>query len=157
MKHLLLLRHADAQAAAPGSNDSDRPLTAHGRRQAADAAQCVARTGVQIDAVVASPAQRTRETAVILLTQLNLSIAPRYEPSLYLATADTLLRAINECHAQIHSVLLVAHNPGISELTRQLSGGAPASALGTGGLCHLTFRQATWRDLGTPESVEILR
>jgi phosphohistidine phosphatase len=156
MKHLLLLRHAEAEAAPPGSNDSERALTQRGRLQAADAAQCVARTGLKIDAILSSPALRARETAAILVTRLSASVPLLYEPSLYLATADTLLRSINGCDAATQTVLLVAHNPGISELSHQLSGGG-ASTLGTGGLCHLTFRQATWSDLATPAAVEMLR
>jgi len=157
MKHLLLLRHAEAEAAPPGSKDSDRPLTAPGRLEAADAAQCLARTGLTIDSILASPVRRTRETVAILLARLSLSVPPLYEASLYLATADTLLRSINACDAATQTVLLVAHNPGISELLQQFSGGARQSALGTGGLCHLIFRQATWGDLATPTHVEMLR
>jgi len=103
---------------------------------------------LQIDAVLASSARRTRETAAIVVSRLNLSVAIVHESSLYLATADTLLRAINACHAPTQTLLLVAHNPGVSELAHQLSGGERVSALRTGGLCQLTFRQADWRDLG---------
>jgi phosphohistidine phosphatase len=157
MKHLLLLRHAEAEAAAPGASDNDRPLTEHGRLEAMDAAQCISRTHLQIDAVLASSARRTRETAAIVVSRLNLSVAIVHESSLYLATADTLLRAINACHAPTQTLLLVAHNPGVSELAHQLSGGERVSALRTGGLCQLTFRQADWRDLGTPAAVQLLR
>src|SRR5580692_10320603 len=109
MKHLLLLRHAEAEAAPPGSKDSERPLTGHGRVQAAHAAQCIAQTGLSVDTILASPARRTRETAAILVARLNLSVPLRYEAGLYLASPDTLLHSINRCHAATETLLLIAH------------------------------------------------
>jgi len=157
MKHLLLLRHAEAEAAAAGAPDADRPLTERGRLEAMEAAQCIARSALKIDSILASTARRARETADIVVARLSLSVPIDHEVGLYLAAPDTLLRAINGCPERTQTLLLVAHNPGISELAHQLATGLPASALRTGGLCHLTFQQSVWSDLGTPAAVEMLR
>ena len=60
MKQLILLRHAEAQSQRPGLADFDRALTDHGRTQALDAADCLHRLAVRIDALLASPALRAR-------------------------------------------------------------------------------------------------
>jgi phosphohistidine phosphatase len=157
MKHLLLLRHAVAEVATPGASDAERPLTDAGHLEASDAAQCIARAGLKIDSILASTARRTRETADIVVARLTLSVPIVHDASLYLATPDTLLYAINGCQASTQTLLLVAHNPGISELAQQLAAGLRASTLRTGGLCHLSFARAAWSDLGTAAAIEMLR
>jgi phosphohistidine phosphatase len=157
MKHLLLLRHAEAEAAPPGASDIDRTLTERGRLEAMDAAQCIAQAGVSIDAILVSPSRRTRETAAIVAAQLNLSVPVDHEPVLYLGAPDALRRSLNGCRARAQSVLLVAHNPGISELAHELTGGALNVALKTAGLCHMTFMQSTWSGLESADTSEVLR
>ena len=74
---LLLLRHGETSATAgkvfSGRGGADLELSGHGRWQAeAAAAALAARAGV--DAVVASPLQRTRETAEVVAGALGLPV-----------------------------------------------------------------------------------
>jgi phosphohistidine phosphatase len=157
MRHLLLLRHAQAQGAPPGAGDLDRTLTERGRLEAREAALCIARVPVLIDAILVSPSLRTRETASIVAAELNLSVPVDHEPTLYLGTPDALRRSLNGCRARAQTVLLVAHNPGISDLAHELSGGTLTVVLKTAGVCHMTFMQSTWNDLEIATTSEVLR
>src|SRR5258708_8898552 len=67
------MRHAQAAPAERGAEDFTRPLTAAGRRAAAQAARTLAASGVQLDRVLLSPARRTRETAAIVAGELKLA------------------------------------------------------------------------------------
>ncbi|MEU9441376.1 bifunctional RNase H/acid phosphatase [Streptomyces sp. NPDC048304] len=73
----VLLRHGETpltpQKRFSGSGGTDPSLSAAGREQAHRAAEALARRGT-IQAVVASPLTRTRETAAIVATRLGLDV-----------------------------------------------------------------------------------
>ena len=58
---LVVLRHAKA-AGEPGVNDTQRPLTGRGRRDAGAAGRWLLAQGIRPDLVLCSSARRTRET-----------------------------------------------------------------------------------------------
>jgi phosphohistidine phosphatase len=155
MKHLLLLRHGEAQVAA-GSMDFERALTLQGRGEVTDAIDCINRAGLRVDATLVSPARRTRETAAIVHAALKVRID--YEPTLYLGAPDILLQAVQSCRTDALSLLLVGHNPGLSELAQQLTADHDI-ALRTGGLCCITLPPGTWREvaMASASSIALLR
>ncbi|MGQ5637153.1 MULTISPECIES: bifunctional RNase H/acid phosphatase [unclassified Streptomyces] len=73
----VLLRHGETpltpQKRFSGSGGTDPALSAAGREQAHRAAEALARRGT-IQAVVASPLTRTRETAAVVATRLGLDV-----------------------------------------------------------------------------------
>ncbi|MEU6771540.1 bifunctional RNase H/acid phosphatase [Streptomyces sp. NPDC046759] len=73
----VLLRHGETpltpQKRFSGSGGTDPSLSAAGREQAHRAAEALARRGT-IQAVVASPLTRTRETAAVVATRLGLDV-----------------------------------------------------------------------------------
>ncbi|MGV9286128.1 bifunctional RNase H/acid phosphatase [Streptomyces sp. NPDC003719] len=73
----VLLRHGETpltpQKRFSGSGGSDPSLSAAGREQAARAAEGLARRGT-IQAIVASPLARTRETAAVVAARLGLEV-----------------------------------------------------------------------------------
>jgi phosphohistidine phosphatase len=174
MKQLILLRHAEAQSQRPGLADFDRSLTDHGRTEALDAADCLRRVAVRIDALLASPALRAKETALIIAAQLDFDRELRYEQLLYGEDLHALLQPLRRCEPDARTVLLVAHNPGVSALARHLADGAPlvreaaASSngqgsspsqdggapldLSTAGMCRIQFDAASWSELA-PQAV----
>jgi phosphohistidine phosphatase len=142
MKQLLLLRHAHATEAAPGGIDIDRPLSARGRAEALAAACSIVAAGLRCDALLASPALRTRQTAAIVAGELKLAEPARFAASIYLGDAQALLDALNAHANGATTVLLVAHNPGISELAQRMQAAPPAIELRTAGLCLIDFDAA---------------
>jgi phosphohistidine phosphatase len=139
MRRLLLLRHGEAEPERPGLAEFERPLTARGRLEALAVAQLVRGSQPRLDLLLASPAQRVRETANIVAAQLDMPAAPRFEPPLYLGSAEVLLEALRRCSDRLGVVLLVAHNPGLSELASRLASDLPPFSLCTGGLAQLEF------------------
>lgn len=144
---LLLLRHAQAEAARDGQADIDRPLSDHGRTEALDAAECMAAAQLRIDAVLVSPALRTRETAIIVAAELDIAEDLQFEPELYLAEPAALLPPLQRCPDSAHTVLMVGHNPGLSALARQFMGGRQHIEMRPAGLCRIDFEYLAWRQL----------
>ena len=148
MKRLLLLRHAHAEQPQADLADIDRPLSPRGRAEALDAAQCIARAQLQCEAVLTSPAVRARETAVIVAAQLDLLEQLNVESALYLGSPDALLEPLRRCAEELNTVLMVGHNPGLSELAQHFNGADPRIELRTAGVCMIRFAAHTrWREL----------
>lgn len=121
MRELILLRHAHAEPAVAGQSDADRPLSPEGIAEA-EAAAAWLRAHVQLpDRVVHSPALRTRETCERVLAGLGY-IDSREDARIYNATPGELFSVIDE-HADVASLLLIGHNPGLEQIAALLSTG----------------------------------
>ena len=121
-RRLILLRHAKSDW--PDVPDRDRPLAKRGRRDAPRIGRWLHEHGYQPDVVVCSAARRTRQTWDLVAPELGGSPAVRFEPRAYAASAITLLYLVQELPSRYRTALLIAHNPGLSELASQLA--APA-------------------------------
>jgi phosphohistidine phosphatase len=120
---LTLVRHAHAEWPGYSGRDFDRPLTPKGMKDALATARAIRSAGLLPAVLLASPARRTRDTATVLARELELAAdALHFEDGLYNASAAALEAAARKAAAQGDHVLVVAHNPGISEFARQLSG-----------------------------------
>jgi phosphohistidine phosphatase len=145
---LILLRHAksDWPEDVP---DHDRPLAKRGRRDAPTVGRWLRRHGYQPDVVVCSTAQRTRQTWELVSAALSGTPQPAvtFEPRAYGASAQTLLYLVRELGPATHTALLIAHNPGISELAAALAGTHRNEiGLPTAGVAVLEF-SGEWPDL----------
>ena len=79
--------------------------------------------GLRFDIGIASTAARVRETIDELAphgSQLDFPI--RFDPQLYLASAERLLELMRELPPEADAVLLVGHNPGLQKLVLDLCG-----------------------------------
>ena len=121
-RRLILLRHAKSDW--PDVPDRDRPLAKRGRRDAPRIGRWLHEHGYQPDVVVCSAARRTRQTWDLVAPELGGSPAVRFEPRAYAASAMTLLYLAQELPSRYRTALLIAHNPGLSELASELAAAA---------------------------------
>ena len=119
MDRLIVMRHAKAERRAESGRDFDRGLTERGRADAAIMSQVLARAGLKPDRVVVSPACRTLETWAAMALAFP-GVAQEGERALYNAPAQTLWEAVQRAGEGAGTVLLIAHNPGVHELTLAL-------------------------------------
>lgn len=118
---LVLFRHAKAEPEGD-LGDSQRPLSAAGRRQAGEmSGQLTAEVG-DFDAVLVSSALRTTETAKILAQGLPDLPAADVRTELYGAGARQVVEILAELPADAHRVLVVGHEPTMSSLATVLAG-----------------------------------
>lgn len=131
MISLALVRHAKSDWGDPGLDDHDRPLNDRGRRDAPRMARQLAESGFRPGLILSSTALRARTTAEAFAAELAVAVA--LEPELYGAPARTLLAAAAATRAP--SVMVVAHDPGMSVLAAHLSddgiGHMPTCAVAT--------------------------
>jgi phosphohistidine phosphatase len=114
-KRLVLLRHAKSSWSDPGLTDHDRPLNGRGRRAAPVVGRHLREEGLVPDLVLCSSAVRARAT----LARLGLpeAVEVRVEDDLYGADPDEIVAFLRAVPDAVESVLVVAHNPGLEELT----------------------------------------
>jgi phosphohistidine phosphatase len=158
VKRLTLMRHADARWQDAGLSDLERPLN----RRGTTAAEAMARRLLELelvpDLLLVSPARRTQQTGEIVARVLSVParlVMP--DEALYLATAADLLRVVQGTGPRVAHLLVVAHNPGVSELVQQLVPEAEASGLATAGVCSITFETGHWTAIGVAAVNDVLR
>ena len=148
MPELILMRHAAALPAAIDASDFERPLSATGRAAAAHSARRLEAEGVKVERILFSPACRSRDTAAIVAKELALDVAVQQElPELYAATPRTIRAAIARYHANAMSLLVIGHNPGLSDFGRKLDGPLSLDHLPTAGFWRVRFDAKGWQKL----------
>ena len=153
MKHLLLLRHAQAGSGLE-VEDQERPLTTQGRSDAQRLGVWLGEGELRPALALCSSARRAQETLDVLLGCLDPSPSIAIERRLYLATAAELLERLSEIDDRFETALLVGHNPAIAELASQLAGDGEGDALSrlgrgvpAGTLASLRQDRGSWADL----------
>ncbi|WP_448060401.1 SixA phosphatase family protein [Cellulomonas hominis] len=124
-RRLVLLRHAKAEVAG-SLDDHLRPLALLGRRQAAIVGESLAASALLPDHVLCSSAVRTRQTWD--LVRANVGHEPTsvvVTDGLYTAGVRALLDLLRECDPDARTVLVVGHEPTVSQLAAALA--SPAS------------------------------
>lgn len=135
---VIILRHAHAEWPSYAGADFDRPLTARGLAEARSSARAISDAGHRPAFILVSPACRTRQTAEILAEEFQLGPeSVHYVDSLYNASSCTLVAELKAAAKTGATALLVAHNPGVSDLVRDL-GNHPATQ---------SLKTAEWRVL----------
>jgi phosphohistidine phosphatase len=148
-KRLILTRHAKSSWDDPLVPDHDRPLNDRGKRAAADLGQWLASRGYVPGEVLCSDAVRTRETHTVIQAELSGAADATLKSTLYNAGPDVMLAVLR--HASDDVVMIIGHNPGISEFAARLVTRAPANAdfqrYPTGATLVIDFPVDSWKDV----------
>jgi phosphohistidine phosphatase len=150
MKTLLLVRHAKASRDDPSLDDRDRPLTERGPLDAPTMGKRLAKRGVKLDVLLASPAARARATAELIADELGYKRSRvAFDERIYDAEPESLLEIACGLDDALSTVMLVGHNPGFSEMAQIFTD--EIGDLPTCGIAELRFSVAHWAalDAGT--------
>jgi phosphohistidine phosphatase len=153
-KRLMLLRHAKSDWPV-GVADRERPLSGRGGKAARRMGAYLVAEGLVPELVLVSTARRTLLTWCLVATGFDPVPMAREVDGLYAATASEILTLLRDLDSDAASVMVIAHNPGLEDLTLLLmasDGGETGRRLGekfpTSGLAVLDFTLSRWRDLG---------
>ncbi len=121
---LYFLRHADALPAERPDLDEERPLSPKGHKQAKSIAEFLSEIDVAFDMAYSSPLLRARETAegILPITNDNVWVKLELVEELRNETSPKDFdRWLKSLPVQDH-ILIVGHNPSISERVSRLLG-----------------------------------
>ena len=152
MKTIILTRHGKSSWKFPDLKDIDRPLKKKGAEDAVIMAKMLKESGLSTDCIVTSPAVRARSTAEAIANELGIDkSAIVVNPRLYLESRGKMLKEINALEDKFSTVVMVAHNPGITDLASLLAEKF-TDQLPTTGMAAIQFNCSSWKEIEKKKS-----
>lgn len=147
MKRLSLLRHAKSSWKDPDLEDYDRPLNQRGEHDAPMMGRRLAARGARPSLILTSTAKRARRTARLLAREIGYPVEfLQGEADLYLADPDGILAVLARQDDSFNDVIVVGHNPGLTELACRLAGIA-IDNVPTCGIVAMETPARSWNEL----------
>ena len=144
MKILTIVRHAKSSWSSSGLSDKKRPLNRRGERDAPAMGERIHGHGIRPSLIVSSPATRAWTTAKIVAAAINY---PREflqkDDRLYLASLDDILDVVVAQDNSFNNLMLVGHNPGLTDFANFLVPGL-TNNLPTAGVVSVEIEQDDW-------------
>ena len=154
MKTLYLIRHAKSSWDDMALADEDRPLNSRGRRDAPKVGERLAKRRAKPDLILSSPATRAVMTAEIIAKELDYKRSNIVlDDRLYAVSADDLLDVIRQLDDKAERVMLIGHNPELTELAHRLS--SKITHLPTCAVAEFTFDAKSWTRIGKDKPIKV--
>lgn len=141
----MIVRHAEADRPA-GVVDIERPLSARGRADAAAIGAWLADQAIEPGLVICSPSTRTRQTWHGIAPALTGAPEVRYESAVYDDSTSGLVDVLRRTGDDVSTVVLIGHNPSVSDLSERLDPSA-GGELRTSGIAVHRY-DGDWAALG---------
>jgi len=100
--------------------DFDRPLSKRGRTASELIGAEMKRCGLVFDLVLASPAERVRQTIAYVTRDYGQPLQPRFVAEIYPASCEMLCTILRLVGSDVRHVLVVGHNPALQQLACHL-------------------------------------
>jgi phosphohistidine phosphatase len=140
---LYVMRHgiAAVRGSADFPDDAERPLTSEGRAKIKVIARGLLGLGVRVDSVITSPLVRARETAEIAAQAFGHDVSVEFSDELRPGGSIEALVAHLAGHADRRRILVVGHEPDLSEGVAKLIGAGHHAnfKFKKGGCCRIAF------------------
>ena len=146
-KTLILVRHAKSSWRDATLNDIHRPLNKRGSRDAPKMGKHLVKQGIIPDVIFSSPGLKDKFKKNH--EQLGLETRPteiRVKESLYTFNSKDLLTEIKSMKDKYDKVMIVCHNPAITDITNYLSK-SRIDNVPTCGVVVLKFDIDSWGDV----------
>ena len=144
MKTLTIVRHAKSSWKDASLPDKKRPLNRRGERDAPEMGRRIQEHGIRPSLIVSSPAVRAWTTAKVIAQAINY---PREflqkEDRLYLASLDEILDVIVAQDNGFNNLMVVGHNPGLTDFANFLVPGL-TNNLPTAGVVSVQIDRDDW-------------
>lgn len=151
MRRLILFRHAKAELPSEDADDHERGLAPRGRRVAGPMGAWLAGRGFRPDLVLCSTAARARATWSLAKAAFTPPPRLELEKDIYAASPETLLEVVRRAPADVQTLAIVGHNPGLEQFVEMLaSNGDPearralAQKFPTAAIAVLDLPQDDW-------------
>lgn len=143
---LILMRHAKTEDQKPGQRDYDRELLTRGKEEAALMAERLVGLTTVPQKILSSPAKRTQQTSEIVCSAFSISPTfVKFESGLYHAPAHKIASEIMVTDAEVTTLMVIGHNPGISDFAYDCSK-ETAIGFATSAIALFSF-EGEWMDL----------
>ena len=121
MKKIFLLRHAKSSWKDFSLSDIERPLNNRGKHDAPMMAERFLKRNIPIDLIISSSSRRTADTAKIFSNIIQSKTHIQKTDALYEASSYNILNCIHQIEDNCNNIIVVCHNPGITNFANYLS------------------------------------
>ena len=147
MKTIYIVRHAKSSWDITELPDEKRPLLEKGKKRTKKVIDYLQDHNISVDYIISSHAVRALETAKILARGLkypeeNIKI----DSHVYYANGNSLLNQFYDLPSRHHSVMIVGHNPSLTDLVNFFLG-KPIENLPTSGVVSISFETDKWEEV----------
>jgi phosphohistidine phosphatase len=118
-KHLILMRHAEAQLEKYGENDRARSLTMSGFHEIDSVRLKLNSRLSDVSLALCSSVKRARQTLEGLRVLLSPHTKIVYEENFYQTSTPILWEKIKTISDEYECVLIIGHNPSITDFVKQ--------------------------------------
>jgi len=152
MLRLILLRHGKSDWDDPRLDDFHRPLAPRGLRDVPEMGRRLARRGLVPGLILSSTAVRAISTARAVARELGYREDRIVEEAqLYHAAPGTMLSIIGRAPADVGTLMVVGHNPGMTELANMLAD-VRIDHMPTAGMLCVEFDAPGWAAIEPAEA-----
>lgn len=142
MKTLYILRHAQKDESVQNEYDYDIQLSQKGIEEAESIGKKLKEKDILPDLIVSSPAIRARQTADIVVKELNYRKNVMFNEVIYQAFLNEIVESITYTFDKVNSLMIVGHNPSLTALA--LTYGGFKKELGTACIVRIDFDCDSW-------------
>lgn len=145
---LSILRHAKSSWDYPDLSDFDRPLRNKGIKRTQKVCTYLLERKIEPDLVLSSKAIRAMDTAKQVVENLNLekSIIQGVE-DFYPGSTSAFFNAMKQTDVEVNHLMVVGHNPSITDFANQLLVNKVIDWVPTSGLILLNNNADSWQDV----------
>ncbi len=146
MKTLYLVRHAKSSWNNASLSDFERPLNDRGNADKKVMAKRLKEKETELDFILSSSAKRTSQTTYAIKEELSISSENiKFSDNLYHASLVNMLSETNSVSDDNDIIMLVGHNPGMSNLCDYLCD--YFVDFPTLGIAKITFELDSWQEI----------
>ncbi len=145
------MRHGKSNWDNPKLDDIDRPLLPKGIKRTVRVCKYMKKQKIFPDYIICSHAVRAVKTAEIIITELNLSMLPQIHKELYNGDIDNINDIVSDIENNINHLLIVGHNPVLTDYINAKTENLNLEWLPTSGLVTINFNFKKWAYISTNE------
>ena len=150
MKKLIIIRHSKSSWKDLSLTDFNRPLNGRGKSDGPLMADYLKKKINKIDYLHSSSSVRTFETSKYFMDQIQFGKI-QYDDYLYHCSSSSLLEMITNYSDDYQSVVIVAHNPGLTNLINNITN-ISLDNLPTTGIAEIEFNCDYWSKISNENS-----
>lgn len=136
------MRHAKSSWDDANLSDFERPLNERGLKTAPFIGGVMSENNLEPDKILSSPAERAKQTALLVKDGGKLDAKVEFEDGIYEASPFKLLEIVSETSAGVDTLMLVGHNPGMEGLLKLLTG--ETHSIPTAALIKVPLNVTNW-------------
>ena len=150
MKRLIIVRHSKSSWKDLSLTDFRRPLNNRGKSDGPIMSRYLSSKINKIDFLHSSSSVRTFETSKFFISKIEFKNI-KYDDNLYHCSAQSIIGLIKNYPDQYKTVMIIAHNPGLTNLINMITH-ITLDNLPTTGIANIDFDCDYWNNISIENS-----